>query len=132
MSIDSGDRRIQWSLKRNALSYDSVLDRGRVITLLGNANLSSGGDMIDVTEKIHSSYVEVARKCVYDMGLRLCGLDMLIMGDCSEKYPYTIIEVNAGPGLANYASLGDMQYSRVEAMYRKVFDLLVGSATFVQ
>lgn len=128
LEIDPTDRRMQWSLKRNALSFDSVLESGRVLMLLGNANLSSGGDARDVTESIHSAYIECAIKCAHDMGLRLCGLDMLIDGDAREEHQYTILEVNAGPGLAHYASLGEVQMQRVENLYRSIFDEIITSA----
>lgn len=128
LEIDLLDRRMQWSLKRNALSLDSVLESGRVLTLLNNANLSSGGDAKDVTEIIHPSYIECAKKCARDMGLRLCGLDMLIDGDAREEHPYTILEVNAGPGLAHYASLGKSQMQCVQNLYKKIFNAIITSA----
>lgn len=128
VSIDLADRRVVWSLKRNVLSLDSILESGRVFMLLGNANLSSGGDVKDVTNILHSSYIERAKKCAHDMGLRLCGLDMLIDGDAREEHPYTILEVNAGPGLAHYASLGPLQYKKIEKMYRSIFDEIITSA----
>lgn len=124
VSFDARDRRIQWILKRNALSPNSVLENGRVLMLLGNANLSSGGDMRDATNTLCSAYAELALNCSKDMGLRLCGMDILIDGDETELHPYTILEVNAGPGLANYASLGDDQRNRVENMYRNIFDTI--------
>lgn len=126
--IDLADRRIAWTLKRNALSLTSVLEGGRVLMLLGNANLSSGGDVKDVTNDIHPLYIECAKKCARDMGLRLCGLDILIDGDCIEQHPYVIIELNAGPGLAHYTSLGPSQYEKIEKMYRSIFESIITSA----
>ncbi|MEK7648748.1 MAG: cyanophycin synthetase [Patescibacteria group bacterium] len=131
-TLDVHDRRIAWSLSRNMLSFDSILEEGRMFLLLGNANSSSGGDIRDVTETIHESFVACAKKCARDMGLTLCGLDMLIDGDGSCVAPSTIIEINAGPGLANYASLGEVQYSRVEALYRTIFDSLILPTTSPQ
>src|SRR3990167_2397225 len=122
IAIDSHDRRIQWSLKRNALSLDAILEQGRMFMLLSNANLSSGGDIRDVINSINASYTQVARLCARDMGLQLCGIDLLIDGDGTDEKASTIIEVNAGPGLAHYASLGPDQWTRVEAMYRKIFE----------
>ncbi len=123
----SEDTRIEWSLRRNRLSFDSILEKGRVFLLLGNANCSSGGDVRDVTESIHASHVAVAKKCAQDMGLALCGLDILMDGDGTEEGDSTIIEVNAGPGLMHFASIGDVQRLRAEAMYRSIFERIITS-----
>ena len=125
--IDVHDRRIEWSLKRNILSYDTVLENGRMFMLLSNANLSSGGDARDVTNTIHEDYIKLALRCARMMALKLCGLDILIEGDSSKQAPVTVIEANAGPGLAHYASLGEVQYARVEKMYSKIFDSIITS-----
>ncbi len=127
LECDLNDSRIGRSLHRNKLSFDSILEKGRMLMLLGNANCSSGGDIRDVTESIHASYVAMAKKCAQDMGLALCGLDILMDGDGTEDGDSITIEVNAGPGLMHYASIGDVQQLRAEAMYRSIFERIVTS-----
>ena len=60
-------------------------------------------------------------KLTRDMGLRLCGVDILVPGDLSDPLgAYSIIEINAAPGLDHYAKVGAEQRAIVEAMYLKI------------
>ena len=46
--IKAEDKRISYNLKRQGLRMRSVLSQGQRVHLLDNANLSSGGDAVDV------------------------------------------------------------------------------------
>lgn len=119
--INISDSRIQTSLKRQHLSMRSVLAQGRHVILLDNANLSTGGDAVDVTPHMHPSYKEMAIQLTKDMGLRYCGVDIMtqsaITAPCKD---YSIIEINAAPGLDHYADIGEAQKQIVDDMYLKV------------
>jgi D-alanine-D-alanine ligase-like ATP-grasp enzyme len=55
------------------------------------------------------------------MGLRLCGVDLMIQEDISVKTDaYFILEINAAPGLDHYAKIGDAQKQIVEKLYLEV------------
>lgn len=115
------DPRIDQKLSRSEMSRASIPQPGEIVYLLDNANLSAGGDAIDVTTTIHPSVAALAVKLTRDMGLRLCGVDILVPGDLSEPLEtYSIIEINAAPGLDHYAKVGAEQRAIVEAMYLKV------------
>jgi D-alanine-D-alanine ligase-like ATP-grasp enzyme len=115
------DPRIETKLKHQNLKMDHVPETGQKIFLLDNANLSSGGDSIDVTEKLHPKFRELAIKLTKDMGLRLCGVDFMIEGDISEKPDkYWVIEINSAPGLDHYAKIGKAQEQVVEDLYLEV------------
>lgn len=122
--LDAKDPRMAMKLKRERLSMSSILPRGVRITLLDNANLSSGGDSIDVTESIHPAYKKLATKLAKDMGLRMAGVDLMIEKGSINKTPvkngYYIIEINATPGLDHYASTGKKQRKIVEDMYLEI------------
>lgn len=117
------DRRIADKLKRQGLSLNSRLEENRVVYLLDNANLSSGGDSRDVTELVHPGFRKLAADVAKDMGLRLCGVDLMITGDI-RKDPrdcgHWIIEINSAPGLDHYASIGKAQQKIVEKLYLEV------------
>ncbi|WP_315838008.1 hypothetical protein [Bradyrhizobium prioriisuperbiae] len=115
------DPRIKDYLKRQHLTFASVPRRGDTITLLANANLSSGGDSIDVTKKIHPDFAKLTIRLTKDMGLRLCGVDLMINGSIAERPDkFWILEINSAPGLDHYARSGRSQQTIVEALYLKV------------
>jgi len=55
---------------RSGLNFDVIPAPDKVLPLLDNANLSAGGDAIDVTDVMHPSYKETAIRLSRDMGLR--------------------------------------------------------------
>lgn len=119
--INIKDPRIADKLKRQGIFRRSVLRKGERIYLLDNANLSSGGDAIDVTESIHPNFTKIATSLTRDMGLRLCGVDLMVEGDLSQKPGrYWVLEINSAPGLDHYAEGGRKQAKIVEDLYCEV------------
>ena len=126
-AIDFQDFRITQNLNRQHLSFDSIPDQDVVSCLLDNANLSSGGAAVDLTDNIHPDFQELAINITKDMGLRLAGVDIITSDITQPLLDYTIIEINDSPGLTYYASLGEKQVQRVEYLYRKVLTILENS-----
>jgi D-alanine-D-alanine ligase-like ATP-grasp enzyme len=126
--INFNDPRIKMKLKRQGLFARTVLAKGQHIFLLDNANLSTGGESLDVTGTIHKSFKKIAANLTRDMGLRIAGIDIMVQeGDITqnaEKCLYYIIEINAAPGLDHYVASGAKQRKAVEAMYLKVLKAL--------
>ncbi len=126
--INFEDLRMKLKLKRLGYGWNDILKKGEKIFLLDNANLSTGGDAIDVTKKIHSSFKNIAVKLTQDMGLRIAGVDVMVTkGDITQDVKdckYYIIEINAAPGLDHYVTTGKEQKKIVEAMYLKVLKAL--------
>lgn len=120
--IDINDFRIDHKLKIAGLTRSSVAGMDEVIALLDNANLSNGGCSRDITANIHPEFIEIARKAAQSIGLVLCGVDIIAddLTSCASTQNWAIIELNASPGLDNYASMGENQLRRVEEMYRKI------------
>ena len=119
--INMEDFRIRAKLKKQKLAMNSVSPKGETVRLLDNANLSTGGDAIDVTEIIHHGFKKVAVQLTKDMNLRLCGVDLMIEGLISQKPgKYWVLEINAAPGLDHYATAGRKQEKIVLAMYEEV------------
>lgn len=115
------DARIAANLKQQGLSMRSVIHRAQSIYLLDNANLSTGGDAVDVTKAIHLGFKKMAVRLTRDMGLRLCGVDIIVAGDIANRPSvYWVLEVNAAPGLDHYVKTGKIQAKIVEDMYLKV------------
>jgi D-alanine-D-alanine ligase-like ATP-grasp enzyme len=119
--IDMEDPRILTKLVRAGKTMRSVPGKGELVYLLDNANLSSGGDSIDVTIAMHPGFKQIAVALTRDMGLRLCGVDLMIDGDISQKPgTYWVLEINSAPGLDHYAQSGKAQNRIVEEMYLRV------------
>ncbi|QLE58777.1 cyanophycin synthetase [Nostoc sp. TCL26-01] len=122
--VNLDDFRIQRKLKKQKLNFQSIVPHGKIIYLLDNANLSSGGEAVDVTESIHPDFQKLALNVTKDMGLRLMGLDLMTQDITRPMVDYVIIEINGAPGLTHYASIGDVQTQRVEGLYLKVLQEL--------
>ena len=119
--IRTKDPRITIKLARQNLRLSSVLARGQRVYLLDNANLSTGGDAVDVTKAIHPQFKKLAINLTRDMGLRMCGVDLMVDGDINKKPgKYWILEINAAPGLDHYVQTGREQKKIVESMYLEV------------
>jgi glutathione synthase/RimK-type ligase-like ATP-grasp enzyme len=55
------------------------------------------------------------------MGLRLCGVDLMIDGDISQKpEKYYVLEINATPGLDHYIKISKIKEEVVEDLYLEV------------
>lgn len=126
--VDIGDARIIGNLRRTGLDVDSVPASGATIRLLDNANLSTGGDAIDVTARLHPDMAGLCKTIARDMGLVLCGIDLIAPGAAQPLRPdedrYVVLEISATPGLDNYAALGEDQARTVEQLYREILWML--------
>ncbi len=119
--IKTHDPRIASKLRHQKMSFRSIPLSGQRIFLLDNANLSSGGDSIDVTNDIHPAFKKISVQLTKDMGLRLCGVDLMIDGAIAEKpKKYWVLEINAAPGLDHYVKSGKAQEKIVEDLYLEV------------
>jgi D-alanine-D-alanine ligase-like ATP-grasp enzyme len=118
------DPRIPIKLRQSKCTLNTVLGKNVHVHLLDNANLSSGGEAIDVTSEMHTGFKKFAVALTRDMGLRLCGVDIMVEGDITEtpekSAGYSILEINAFPGLTHYAQIGKHQATVVEDLYLEV------------
>ena len=80
---------------------DSILNAGEVVLIRRNANLSTGGTAVDVTDEVHPDVAEQAIDAARVIGLDIAGIDVIAV-DISRplnEQSGAIVEVNAGPGL---------------------------------
>jgi len=126
--IDFSDKRIKSKLAKQGLNFKSILKKNQQVFLLDNANLSTGGDSLDVTNVIHKGFKKIAIELTKKMGLRMAGVDVMVTSGDIVKNPrncdYFIIEINAAPGLDHYVTTGKTQKEIVEMMYLKVLKAL--------
>lgn len=65
-------------LTQQGYAPDDILPEGKKVNLRRNSNISTGGDSIDVTETMDSSYQELAAAMATSMGAWACGVDLII------------------------------------------------------
>jgi D-alanine-D-alanine ligase-like ATP-grasp enzyme len=122
--VRADDPRMAAEMMRQNLSRNSVIAPGRRVTLLPNANLSAGGQSVDLTDRIHPSFKEMAERVTRDLGLNLAGIDVLAPDICAPLAEYCVLEVNSAPGLNNFAGSSADSNARTRALYRRLFTKL--------
>ena len=65
--IHRQDPRISTKLDKQGYNLDSIIPSGLRVFLLDNANLSTGGDSMDVTQTIHPDFARLAASITKDM-----------------------------------------------------------------
>jgi D-alanine-D-alanine ligase-like ATP-grasp enzyme len=116
------DPRLQKKLEREGLTFASIPESERTVNLYDISNLSTGGDAVDYTARIHPKWRDLCIEITQKMGLRLCGVDFACSDIESPDREYSIIETNAAPGLDNYAMMGETQMQIVRELYRRIFN----------
>ena len=100
--IELGDIE-QLMLTQQGYTPDDILPEGKKVNLRRNSNISTGGDSIDVTETMDSSYQELAAAMATSMGAWACGVDLIILDEtqiASKENPHcTCIELNFNPSM---------------------------------
>lgn len=90
-------------LAQQGYNPDTVLPAGSKAELRGNSNISTGGDSIDMTDKMDESYKQLAADMASSMGAWVCGVDLIIpdisLPASKEKPNCTCIELNFNPSM---------------------------------
>jgi D-alanine-D-alanine ligase-like ATP-grasp enzyme len=110
------------TLASGGRSMINIACTGEEIVVADTANLSAGGEAIDVMHLLHPHWnalaVNLAKRC----GLLLCGVDIFIEDISDRNSDYRVIELNSAPGLDDYLLQGEAQKMRVSALYQKVLE----------
>mgnify|MGYP003681899974 CR=1 FL=1 len=112
-------------LRLQGIDFDYIPQNGEKIYLREKSNISTGGDSIDYTGKLHESYSEVAIDCVKKVEAKICGVDMIINDIYSESTDdnYSIIELNFNPAM-------HMHCYPYEGVNRNIEDALLDALGF--
>jgi len=110
-------------LASQGLTLDSVPEHNQQIFLRRNSNISTGGDSIDYTDKVHPDYKAIAVKAAHAVGSNICGVDIILSDFSSSPSPtnHGVIELNYNPVLYfhDYPFEGENRHTA-----RYVLDLL--------
>ena len=93
-------------LAEQGFTLSSVPTAGQVALIRRNANLSTGGTAVDITNEIHPDFAARAIEAAQVVGLDVAGIDIVALDprcplDASNG---AIVEVNAAPGLRMHLS----------------------------
>ena len=95
------DNEVIQCLKSQGKSLSSILDNNQKIYVRRNANLSTGGEAVDCTEKICEENIRICERAARILSLDICGID-ICSNDISiplKENDGIIMEMNSAPGL---------------------------------
>jgi len=94
------DEETERCLRHAGVTLETVLEDGELLAVRKTANLHTGGTIHDVTDKLHTSLADAARRAAGVLSMPLVGLDLMV--PAIDQPAYWIIEANERPGLANH------------------------------
>lgn len=104
------DPMVSMMLARRNYTLQSIPAPGEVVYLRENANISTGGTAVDVTDQIHPDNMRLVLRAAQRIGLDVAGIDIVTedIGKPLQKNGGAIIEINAAPGIRmhHYPSAG--------------------------
>lgn len=86
-------------LKQQGFDFEATPQKGQVVYLRENSNISTGGDSIDYTDKIPERFKQIAVQAAQAVEAKFCGVDMMLEDYTSEESSYAIIELNFNPAI---------------------------------
>lgn len=88
-------------LARQNLSPQSVPPKDMVIRIRDNANLSTGGTAVDITDIVHPYNIKLAERAANLIGLDVAGIDVVARDITKpiDRGNGAVIEINAAPGI---------------------------------
>lgn len=83
-------------LASQGYTYNSIIEKDKRVFLRTNSNCSTGGESLDMTEKMPEYFKKISEQAAKAFDAKVCGVD-LIIDDLNLKN-YSIIEINDDPG----------------------------------
>ncbi|HEY5957058.1 MAG TPA: Mur ligase family protein, partial [Polyangiaceae bacterium] len=111
-------------LATQGLDFASIPAAGRSVILRRNANLSTGGTAVDVTDDVHPDVAARAIEAARMVGLDVAGIDLVAtrVDRPLEETGGAFVEVNAAPGLRMHLDPSEGKGRDVgEAIIRSMF-----------
>jgi len=93
------DEHVKLFLKEGGKNFNYTPNKGEVVFLRENSNISTGGDSIDFTDLIPEKFKKIAVESAKAVGANICGVDMMIEDYKDENSNYSIIELNFNPAI---------------------------------
>ena len=90
--VNPSDPRVVEHIQQAGYAMESILSKGEVLRLQDIANLSLGGESIDVNNIIDSKYIDMSIQLARKFNLRLCGIDIIAANISNFEEGYYILE----------------------------------------
>lgn len=104
-------------LKEQGYDFNSIPAENQQIYLRENSNISTGGDSIDFTDKMHESYNKVAVNIAKELDVKVTGIDLIIPNYKKKSIQgnpgYSCIEANFNPAMNMHAYVSEGQGRRL-------------------
>ncbi|RYH08290.1 ATP-dependent carboxylate-amine ligase [Tropicimonas sp. IMCC6043] len=126
--VSADDPRLLRRLAADGLSPATILPAGRRQPLLDNANLSTGGELVDLTGHLPPAAESLATRAATSLGLALAGIDILAPDLAAGPEGATILEVNSAPGLDYFATSSPEAWLRARSLVTEMLRLRLGIA----
>ncbi|WP_163655276.1 bifunctional glutamate--cysteine ligase GshA/glutathione synthetase GshB [Listeria sp. PSOL-1] len=105
-------------LSMQNLNLSSVPSANQIVYLRENSNVSTGGDSIDVTDKMASFYKKLAVQCAQTVDASFCGVDIIVPPNPHDYEKAAVIELNYNPAVY-------MHCFPYQGKARKIGDMIV-------
>jgi len=106
--------------KKQKLNLKTVLKAGQELNIIGKANVSAGGKILNYTEIVSPKTKAWAKKLTLDFGLRVCGIDVFAKNGLDDPDGFIVIELNNNPGLVGIYDYGKKE--KVMEIWGKILD----------
>lgn len=126
--LAADDPRLLRRLAADGLSPASVLPAGREQPLLENANLSTGGQLEDLTGRLSGGAEALALAATASLGLTVAGVDILAPDLCRDTANACILEVNSAPGIDYFATAAPGNWERARGIVTEMLRLRLAMA----
>lgn len=91
------DKVAKETLEKNNLTLNSILEKGSILKLRDNLNMSDGGRSIDLTKEMNEKFKKICERATGILGLTYGGIDFMTKDITDGNSDYVIIEVNPNP-----------------------------------
>lgn len=117
------DKTVEDDLACRNMNLQSIAPESEMIFLRSVANISGGGDSIDVTDNVHSDYFDIAVEAASLFQSSIVGVDILLENPQQAASPsnHSVIELNANPALAIHT---DPYLGKPRPVAESVLDML--------
>lgn len=114
-------------LARRRLTMSSVPAEGERVVLRDVSNAGVGGEIVEITDRVHPDYLELAVAATHAMHIKLCGVDLMATEIEQPMRPGNVWvnEVNTLPmlAIAHEPRGGQIQDKIGEMILRYIFEL---------
>lgn len=117
------DDEIRKNIRMAKLQMEDILETGKKLQIRYNANISTGGRGINVTDGTSARFKKIAVQAIKTLGLTIGGVDFLTKDISSEDSDYVIIEINSRPDLCLHS---DPDVGEPIDVFKKVAEKILG------